>query len=231
VVAEESLKIVTTDGWRRAACTFRIAVATVLLTLAACNAQLVYDPTQPVQPNPLDRTEPDLQVRVYFDANTYDTVVKPQGTIVVLPYRCFHVSNPFRVLVTGSDLEGGISYLGVGSYQVAPIISTIVATPAPDFTTQVDDPVSPNVTYPNPGVFGNSHRAEVTYYTGATPPGRPRGLASLSADFNFAGNGYLAITAWARNTSVSAISASMDAYFVRPADGTHPPGSVCTPPP
>jgi hypothetical protein len=208
-----------------------IAIAAAVLTLAACNAQLVFDPTQPVQPNPLDRTEPDLQVRVYFDANTYDTVVKPQGTFVVLANRCFHVSNPFRVLVTGSDLEGGISYLGVGSYQVAPIISTIVAMPAPDFTTQVDDPLSPNVTYPNPGVLGNSRRAEVTYYTGATPPGRPRGLATLSADFNFAGNSSLAIAASARNTSVSAASATMDAYFAKPADGTHPPGTVCTPPP
>jgi hypothetical protein len=211
--------------------TFRIAVASALLTIAGCNAQLVYDPTQPVQPNPLDRTEPDLQVRVYFDANTYDTVVKPQGAIFVLPNRCFHVSNPFRVMVGGSDLEGGISYLGVGSHQVAPLANTIVAAPAPDFTTQADDPTSPNVTYPNPGASPGSHRAEVTYYTGLTPPGRPRGLATLSADFNFAGNNYVVITAWARNTSVSAASSSMDGYFVRPADATHPPGTVCTPPP
>jgi len=210
---------------------FRIAIAAVLLIMAACNAQLVFDPTQPVQPNPLDRTAPDLQVRVFFDANTYDTVVKPPGTFFVLANRCFHVSNPVRVVVVGSDLESGISYLGVGSYQVAPIVSSIVAAPAPDFQTQVDDPVSPNVTYPNPGVFGNSHTAEVTYYTGATPPGRPRGLASLGADFNFAGNSYLVISARVQNTSVSAFASSMDGYFVRPADAMHAPGSVCTPPP
>lgn len=200
-------------------------------TLAACHAQLVADPTQPVEPNALDRTGPDLQVRVYFDANTYDTVVKPQESIFISTNRCFHVRNPARVEVTGSDLQGGISYLGVGSHETAPIIASIVATPAPDFATQVDDPVSPNVTYPNPGVFANSHRAEVTYYTGATPPGRPRGLATLSAEFNFAGNTYLTITAFARNTSVGASSATMDGYFVRPADATHPPGSACTPPP
>jgi hypothetical protein len=39
------------------------------------------------------------------------------------------------------------------------------------------------------------------------------------------------VTARARNTSVSAASASMDGYFVRPADAMHPPGTVCTPPP
>jgi hypothetical protein len=211
--------------------TFRIAVAAVLPTIAACNAQLVFDPTQPVPPNPLDRTEPDLQVRVFFDANTYDTVVKPQGTVFVLPNRCFHVSNPARAQVTGSDLEGGISYLAVGSHQVAPSSNTIVATPGPDVTTQADDPASPNVTYPNPGISPGSHTAEVTYYTGLTPPGRPRGLATLSADFDFAGNSYLVITARARNTSVSAASSSMDGYFVRPVDATHPPGTVCTPPP
>src|SRR3954467_10456752 len=120
----------------------------MLLRIAGCNAQLVYDPTQAVQPNPVDRTAPDLQVRVYFDANTYDTVVKPQGTIFVLPNRCFHVSNPFRVLVIGSDLEGGISYLAVGSHEVAPSANTILATPAPDFTSQADDPASPDVPYP-----------------------------------------------------------------------------------
>ena len=35
----------------------------------------------------------------------------------------------------------------------------------------------------------------------------------------------------ATSTSVSAASSSMDGYFVRPADATHPPGSACTPPP
>lgn len=208
-----------------------VVIAAVLLSIAGCNAQLVYDPTQAVQPNPVDRTEPDLQVRVYFDANTYDTVVKPQGTIFVLPNRCFHVSNPFRVLVIGSDLEGGISYLGAGAHEVPPSANTIVAAPAPDFTTQADDPASPNQTYPNPGVAPGSHRAEVTYYTGFNPPGRPRGLATLSANFNFAGNSYVVITATARNTSVWAPSSSMDGYFVRPADPMHPPGTVCTPPP
>lgn len=202
-----------------------------LSLLAGCNAQLVFDPTQPVHPNPLDRTEPDLQVRVYFDANAYDTVVKPQGAIFISPNRCFHVRNPVRVEVTGSDLQGGISYLGAGSHETAPILSSIAAAPAPDSPTQVDDPVSPNVTYPNPGVFANSHRAEVTYYTGATPPGRPRGLATLSAEFDFAANVYLTLTAFARNTSVSASSATMDGYFVRPADATHPPGTACTAPP
>ena len=210
--------------------TFRIAVYAVLLALAGCHAQLVLDPTRPVQPNPLDRTQPDLQVRVYFDANTFDTLVKPQGTFFVLANRCFHVSNPFRVLVTGSDLEGGISYLAVGTHEVAPSANTIVATPAPDSATQADDPASPNVTYPNPGAAPGSHTAEVAYYTG-TPPGRPRGLATLSANFNFAGNALMVVTARARNTSVSAASASMDGYFVRPADATHPPGTVCTPPP
>jgi len=211
--------------------TFRIAVAAVLLTMAGCHAQLVFDPTQPVQPDPLDRTEPDLQVRVYFDANTFDTLVKPRGTFFVLANRCFHVTNPFRVLATGSDLEGGISYLAVATHEVAPSANTIVATPAPDSATQADDPASPNVTYPNPGVAPGSRTAEVTYYTGLTPPGRPRGLATVSAEFNFAGNSSVVVTARARNTSVSAASASMDGYFVKPADAMHPPGTVCTPPP
>lgn len=207
-----------------------LAAATALVCVAGCAAQLVFDPQQPVQPNILDRTAPDLELRVYFDATRYDSVVKPKEAFFFSPLRCIYVSNPFRVMVIGTDLEGAISYLGVASPDVPPSPGTIVAAPLPDLATQTDDPSSPNVTYPNPGFSPGSHTAEVTYYTGSTPPGRAYGLASLRAGFDLAGRSYADVSAHARNTSVSASTSSVDGYFVRPADAAHPPGTPCMPP-
>src|SRR5262245_50212057 len=95
---------------------FRIGLA---LALAGC-AQLVYDPQRPMAPNVNYASVPDLTLRVYQDAGRFDAVVKPAGTFSFSPYRCIHVSNPFRVTVIGSDLQGGISYLRVGSPDVVP---------------------------------------------------------------------------------------------------------------
>ena len=50
-----------------------------LLCLAGCNPPLVYDPQQPIAPNILDRTEPELELRVFFAGNNFDSVVKPKG--------------------------------------------------------------------------------------------------------------------------------------------------------
>jgi len=202
-----------------------------LLCLAGCNPPLVYDPQQPIAPNILDRTEPELELRVFFAGNNFDSVVKPKGMFFFSPARCIHVASPFRVLAAATDLEGGISYLNLASPDVLPIAGSFVATPAPDSTTQVDDPASPNVTYANPGMSPGSHTVEVTYYSGGALPGRPRGFVTLEAKFNLGSVSVADLSVRARNTSVSASSASMDGYFVRPADATHPPGSPCTPPP
>jgi len=199
--------------------------------LAGCDAMLVTDPHGPVAPNINDRSEPELELRVYFAGNNFDSVVKPKGTFFFSPTRCIHVSSPFRVVAAASDFEGGISYLSLASPDILPAAGSFVATPAPDSATQTDDPAAPNVTYANPGMSPGSHTVEVTYYTGGNPPGRPRGFATLEARFSMGGAAVADLSVRARNTSVSAASASMDGYFVRPADAAHPPGSQCTPPP
>jgi hypothetical protein len=206
------------------------ALLALALVLTGCNPPLVYDPQQPIAPNINDRSAPDLELRVYYDATRFDSVVKPTEAFFFSPNRCIHVSNPFRVVVAGTDLDGGISYLNIGSPDLVPTAGAIVATPLPDVPTQVDDPSSPNVTYPNPGMSPGSHTAEVSYYTGGSPPGRPFGLATLQVSFDFGGKSAADISARVKNTSVSASTSAVDGYFVRPADAAHVPGSACTPP-
>ncbi len=158
------------------------ALLALALVLTGCNPPLVYNPQQPIAPNFNDRTAPDLELRVYYDATRFDSVVKPTEAFFFAPYRCIYVSNPFRVVVAGTDPPG-------------------------------------------------SHTAEVRYYTGGSPPGRPFGFATLQVRFDFGGKSVADISARVENTSVSASTSGVDGYFVRPADAAHVPGSACTPPP
>lgn len=192
------------------------------LLLSGCH------PGPMVSPNINDRSPPDLRLYVYYDASHFDSVVKPDQTFSFAPNRCLYVSNPFHVVATATDVDGGISYLSLGSPDLVPLATTIVAKPPPDSPTQTLDQTSPPVTYPNPGMFPGSRTAEATYYTGA--PGRVFYRANLEADFDFGGNTVADLNTSARNTSVSASSSSIDGYFVRPADAAHAPGSACTPP-
>ena len=115
------------------------ALLALALVLTGCNPPLVYNPQQPIAPNINDRSAPDLELRVYYDATRFDSVVKPTEAFFFAPYRCIYVSNPFRVVVAGTDLDGGISYLNIGSPDLVPTAGAIIATPLPDVPTQVDD--------------------------------------------------------------------------------------------
>jgi len=207
-------------------------VPALALLAAGCNPPVVYDPRNPVPPNINDRSEPKLELRVYYDGTRFDSVVKPDGVFYFNPGRCIHVPGRFRVVAAASDLDGGIGYLNVSSPDILPIHHGFVADPVPEFATQADDPTAPaGPTHPNPGMSPGSHTVEVTYYTGGNPPGHPRGAASLEVTYDLGSVPGARLATRAQNTSVSASTSSIDAYFVRPADAAHKPGSTCTPPP
>lgn len=216
----------------RANAAFATFLPALTFFLSGCDLPLVYDPRQPIAPNVNDHTVPDLEIRVLHNASQVDSVVKPAQVFFFSPNRCVFVPNPFHVVAVASDFDGGVSYLNLASPDLVPIASSITVDPPPDSATQVDDPSSPTVTYPNPGMAPGSHTAEVTYYAGgATPPGRAFGFVRIEAQFDFAGKTVADLSARASNTSVSASTSSIDGYFVRPADATHAAGSACIPPP
>lgn len=210
---------------------FATLLAALTFLLGGCDLPTVYDPKQPIAPNPTDHTVPDLEIRVFHNGRQVDSVVKPAGTFFFSPNRCVFVPNSFHVVALASDFDGGISYLNLGSPDLLPTANSITADPPPDSPTQVDDPASPSVTYPNPGMLAGSHTAEVTYYAGGSPPGRAFGFVRIEVDYDFGGKSIADLSARANNTSVSASTSSIDGYFVRPADATHAAGSACSPPP
>jgi len=86
------------------------ALLALALVLTGCNPPLVYNPQQPIAPNINDRSAPDLELRVYYDATRFDSVVKPavlpieldehprHYTCVCSPTRTFDMPNssPFE---------------------------------------------------------------------------------------------------------------------------------------
>lgn len=189
-------------------------------------------PSHVVAPNPTDTSVPGLELLVYFDRGRHDTIVKPAGTFFFSAYpRCIYTESPFRVVLIGTDPESGVSRMQVGSQNLPPLPASAKATPLPDSPAQATDPLFFSGTYPNPGSWPGSHSAEVTYFSGSTPPGRVYDRATLSADFEFAGAKSAEIDARVENTSVWDMVSSLEGYYVMPADKMHPPGATCTPPP
>ena len=218
----------------RAALPFSVAVAGCAHfppDVHPLNVELLI-PSHVVAPNPTDRSFPGLELIVYFDGTRHDTVIKPAGTYYFSAYpRCIYVESPFRIVLIGTDPESGVSHMNVGSPDLPPLPASARATPLPDSPTQATDPIFFSGTYPNPGSWPGSHDAEVTYFTGSTPPGRVYDRATLSATFEFAGAKSAEIGAAVENTSVWAMVSSLGGYYVMPAGKMHPPGTACTPPP
>jgi len=164
----------------------------------------------------------------YDNTNRVNSILVPDGVVGFNAARCIYVTKTFYVIARAMDFEGGITYLNVGSPDIAPLRTGISAYPTPDSSTQTSDPsiIPP---YSNPGAFANSREIEVTY-AGANSPGRAYAAADLTVYFDLGAAPYADISARAENSHAPTYGTLIDGYFVRPATAANPPGALCTPP-